>query len=87
MTKLGVFSSYGRLFTVGSFSKFTREAQIFGLLFGLQKLSINFNKKMGRATFWATFFCKLIWSPWSKVTAFQFIMKNSGAYIFDSICN
>jgi hypothetical protein len=55
---LGEFSPIGRLFnkhTLGIFLKITKAAQIFGLLFSSGPVMYYFDKKMGWATFWATF--------------------------------
>jgi hypothetical protein len=38
-------------------------AQIFGYLYPAEKIYINFDKIMPGATFMASFFNKLIWSP------------------------
>jgi hypothetical protein len=50
--QMGRFSPFGRLFTLASFLKIKEVAQIFVLVC---KLCINFDKKMGWATFWEIF--------------------------------
>jgi hypothetical protein len=51
------------LFTLGSFLKSAEVARIFGLLFPLWKVYINFDKKCVGLHF-GRFFHKLNWSPW-----------------------
>jgi hypothetical protein len=54
-TRLGEFSHIGRLFTLDSVLKITKVAQFWGILFPRYQLCINFEQKMGWATFWAIF--------------------------------
>jgi hypothetical protein len=66
VTRLGEFSPIVRFFSLTVFfQKNAEEVQLFGLLFSTEKVmyvGINFDKKMGLATFRALFH-KLIWSP------------------------
>jgi hypothetical protein len=62
VTRFGVFSPVGRLFTLGSRLKMTEVVQILGLLFPQYKLRVDFSKKWVGIHF-GRLFHKLIWSP------------------------
>jgi hypothetical protein len=55
VTRSGEFSPFGRLFSLGRFSKITQLAQISGLLFSTVKI-INFDKKNGPGYILGDFF-------------------------------
>jgi hypothetical protein len=67
VTRVGEFSSIGRLFTFGSFLKVTEVAQNFKLLFSHGKSYVRVLTKMGWVKFGSIFY-KLIWSPWRQLT-------------------
>jgi hypothetical protein len=58
------FRRLGNCFLCAAFFKITKVAHIFGQRFPRKKFCIDFDLKMGWATYWA-FFYKLIRSPWS----------------------
>jgi hypothetical protein len=62
VTRVGEFSSIGRLFTFDSFLKVTEVAQNFKLLFSHGKSYVRVLTKMGWVKFGSIFY-KLIWSP------------------------
>jgi hypothetical protein len=51
VTRLGEFLPYGRLFSLGSFLKMIKVAQIIGLLFSTGQDRYDFGHKMGWAFF------------------------------------
>jgi hypothetical protein len=53
-TRLGEFSPFGRLLTLGRLFKITKAAEIFGLYLSRWKLCNNFGK-MGWDAFWVMF--------------------------------
>jgi hypothetical protein len=55
VTRLGEYSPIGRLFSLGSFSKISTEAQIFGLLFLHRKSCLFLLQKTAWATIWTIF--------------------------------
>jgi hypothetical protein len=62
VTRLGEFSPFGRLFSLGSFLKGPEAAEIFGPRFSAEKDKNELRHKTGLAPCWA-FFHKLIRSP------------------------
>jgi hypothetical protein len=75
VTRLGDFSPTGRLF---EFLEHDKQPNIFGYFYLPKYGKSNagfFLQKMGRATFWATFFYKRIWSPWCPKTRHSFLVE------------
>jgi hypothetical protein len=55
VTRLGEFSPFGRLFTLGRFLKVARVAQIVWEFLSTAQVMHTFLQEMGWATFWAIF--------------------------------
>jgi hypothetical protein len=63
VTRLGDFSLFGQLFTLGCFLKLRKVAKIIGLLLPQYMLFITFDTMGWVGLHFGRFFLKLIWSP------------------------
>jgi hypothetical protein len=67
VTRLGEFSPFGWLFTLGSFSKISKVTQILGATFVHSTSCVLIFGKTWVGVHFVQFFHKLIWSPWQWI--------------------